>query len=434
MNSDRKKTFYSYVIPSVLAFALSGVYTIIDGFFIGQRLGDIGLASITLGYPVAALLQALGTGIGISGGIRFTILKAQDKAKESKECFAGTVILLFLVSILITVILTAGLGPLVSLLGADGATLSPTTEYVQVIALCAVFQLMSTGFVPFIRNMNGASFAMAAMILGFITNIILDYVFVWVLNLSMAGAAWATIIGQAMTLFAAIIFFIVKKSGFRPPQFSKLLSLWKNVLKVSIAPFGLTFSPTVTMFLMNRFLLLHGNEQSVAAYSCIGYVVSIVYLLLQGVGDGSQPLISHYYGENNSVEVKHVRNMAYRAAFAVAVVCMTGLFLTRSHLGILFGASAETNHDVIAYLPLFLATLLFLAYVRITTAYFYATEKIKLSYLLVYAEPLMSLMFMLLLPQKLGLLGVWLAVPMAQVLACGVSVICCIYLSHQNSR
>lgn len=76
MNCEKTKAFFSYVIPSVLAFALSGVYTIVDGFFIGQRLGDAGLAAITLAYPVSALLGAVGTGIGLSGAIRFAILDA----------------------------------------------------------------------------------------------------------------------------------------------------------------------------------------------------------------------------------------------------------------------------------------------------------------------------------------------------------------------
>lgn len=82
MNKANTKTFFSYVVPSVLAFALSGVYTIVDGFFIGQRLGDIGLASITLAYPVSALVGAIGTGIGLSGAIRFTILSAQGENKR----------------------------------------------------------------------------------------------------------------------------------------------------------------------------------------------------------------------------------------------------------------------------------------------------------------------------------------------------------------
>lgn len=316
---------------------------------------------------------------------------------------------------LLTALLFGFAKPILYLLGARGDTLTLCVEYARVIALGAVFQLLATGFVPFIRNMGGASFAMVAMILGFAANIALDYTFVWVLNWGMAGAAWATIIGQAVTMIAAVIFFIVKKSGFRLPELRELCSLWKGVLKVSISPFGLTFSPTITLLFMNRFLLLYGNEQAVAVYGCIGYITSILYLLLQGIGDGSQPLISQYYGENDQSSVQAARKLAYLTAAVTTVVCMIGVYLARAKVGTLFGASAEANAGVIRYLPFFLATLLFLAFVRITTSYFYATEKNGLSYILVYAEPICTLLTLLILPPMLKLTGVWLAVPIAQV-------------------
>lgn len=423
MNTKNSKLFFSYVIPSVLAFALSGVYTIVDGFFIGQSLGDIGLAAITLGYPISALVGAIGTGIGLAGAIRFTILNAQGETKKRQQCFPGTTLLMLLVGILLTAILFGFAEPILHLLGANGEVLKLSVQYARIIALGAIFQLLATGFVPFIRNMGGASFAMIAMILGFVTNIVLDYTFVWVINWGMAGAALATIIGQAVTMIASIGFFIAKKSKFCLSAFGELLHLWKDVLKVSLSPFGLTFSPTITMLFMNRFLLLYGDERAVAIYGCIGYVTSIIYLLLQGVGDGCQPLISNYYGENDTSAVKHTRGLAYRTATVITVVCMVGVFLARAKVGILFGASAEANVGVVKYLPYFLATLLFLAFVRITTSYFYATEKTVLSYVLVYAEPVCTLLFLLILPLMFKLTGVWLAVPLAQVVTFVVAII-----------
>lgn len=414
--SKNTKTFFSYVIPSVLAFALSGVYTIVDGFFFGQSLGDIGLTSITLAYPVSALVGAIGTGLGLSGAIRFTILDAQGETKKRQECFTGTTLLMLIVGAILTAILFGFAGPILQLLGARGEVLTLCVEYARIIALGAVFQLLATGFVPFIRNMGGASFAMVAMILGFVTNILLDYTLVWVLGRGMAGAALATILGQAVTMLASILFFMVKKSKLCPPPVGELFRLWKIVLQVSLSPFGLTFSPIITMLFMNRFLLLYGDERAVAVYGCIGYITSIIYLLLQGVGDGCQPLISHCYGESDIAAIRQVRSLAYKTAAVITVVCMLGVYLARAQVGLLFGASADASLGVAQYLPYFLATLLFLAFVRITTSYFYATEKTMLSYLLVYAEPVCALLLLLVLPLALKLNGVWLAVPLAQVI------------------
>ena len=421
MNPTMSKKFFSYVVPSVLAFTLSGIYTIVDGFFIGQSLGDVGLAAITLGYPISALVGAIGTGLGLSGSIRYTILNAQGETKKQEECFSGTILLMLLVGAILSVTLFGLSAPILRLLGAQGEILTLCVQYAHIIALGAIFQLMATGFVPFIRNMDGASFAMVAMIFGFVTNIILDYTCVWVLNWGMAGAALATIVGQAVTMVASIVFFAVKKCSLRLPEFAALAALWKDVLKVSLSPFGLTFSPTITMLFMNRFLLLYGDEKQVAIYGCIGYITSIIYLLLQGVGDGSQPLISHCYGERDTESVKVLRSLAYKTAAVITIICMVGVYLARAKVGVLFGASADANAGVIQYLPYFLATLLFLAFVRITTSYFYATEKTILSYVLVYAEPVCTLLLLLILPPMLKLIGVWLAVPLAQVVTFGIA-------------
>ena len=417
MVSTKTRTFCAYVLPSVLAFALSGVYTIVDGFFTGRSLGDMGLASIALGFPVAAFIQALGTGIGLAGGIHFTIFGAQKDEKKQDACFSSTAMLLLLFSLLLTVMFLSLAEPLLRLLGAKNDVLELAAEYVRVIALGAVFQLLATGFVPFIRNMGGAAFAMIAMVLGFVTNIALDYVFVWVLPWGMAGAAWATVIGQAATMVSAILFFTRRKQTIRFVPPSQLLPLWGAVLKVSLSPFGLTYSSTITLLLMNRFLLIYGDEQSVAIYSCISYITAIIYLLLQGVGDGCQPLISLYYGKQKSEDVRQTRRAAYEAAFCISAICAAAVFLARAKIGLLFGASASANEGVCRYLPFFLATVLPLAFVRITTSYFYATEKAALSYILVYAEPVCTLLFLLVLPLVFSLDGVWAAIPLAQISA-----------------
>lgn len=184
------------------------------------------------------------------------------------------------------------------------------------------------------------------------------------------------------------------------------------------------------MLLMNRFLLLYGNEQSVAIYSCIGYVIAIVYLLLQGVGDGCQPLVSLYYGEGSADGVKTTRRAAYRTAFILSAACMVAVFLARDDIGRLFGASEEANLGVSTYMPFFVATMLPLAFVRITTSYFYATEKTALSYILVYAEPVCTLVFLVVLPLMLGLTGVWLAVPAAQVVTFAVALAVKLYVDR----
>ncbi|MGP1458895.1 MAG: MATE family efflux transporter [Treponema sp.] len=120
MRGSSCKTFYASVIPSVLAFALSGVYAIIDGLFVGRSLGDGGLAAMTLGYPVTAFIQAVGIDIGLAGAIRFAILKAQGKTREVRVCCAGSALLILLLGALLTALLLSLLNPILFLFGALG--------------------------------------------------------------------------------------------------------------------------------------------------------------------------------------------------------------------------------------------------------------------------------------------------------------------------
>lgn len=414
MNTGLKREFFRCVIPSLLAFALSGVYAIVDGFFIGRTLGDIGLAASGLSYPVCAFIQAVGTGIGLAGAIHFAVLRAQDRQREADECISSVIVLMLAVSAVLTAVFRVWCEPLMRLLGARGETLVLCTQYAGAIAMGTVFQVAATSLVPFIRNLGGTSFSMLSMMLGFFTNIVLDYAFVWLFHWGMAGAAWATVIGQAITTLAAVGFLLRHRQTFVLPAAGQMLRLWRDVLRLAVSPFGLTFSQTVTLLLMNRFLLLHGDEQAVAVYGCIDYVLSVIYLLLQGVGDGCQPLISDYYGGGRVQDAKAVRRTAYFTAFVIAGVCMAGVFAARYKIGVLFGATALTNADVGRLLPYFLAPMLCLSATRVTTSYFYATERALLSYLLVYAEPLCTLVLLLLLPFFFGLGGVWAAVPAAQ--------------------
>lgn len=153
---NRNKIFFSYVIPSVLAFALSGVYAIVDGFFIGNSLGDIGLSAINIAYPVGAFMQAVGTGIGMGGAVNCSISSAAGDRKKAHSYAGGTGTFLLIASAVLTILLYLGLELVIRLLGAEGDIFVFSREYLRIIVLGAVFQIFSTGIVPLIRNYNGA--------------------------------------------------------------------------------------------------------------------------------------------------------------------------------------------------------------------------------------------------------------------------------------
>lgn len=237
------RNFFKYVIPSVLSFALSGVYTIVDGFFVGNSIGDLGLSAVNMAYPVVAVIQALGTGIGMGGAIFYSIKKAEKNETEAREFTAGALWMLILSSGILTLGISFLNGRLLQMLGARGELLMLGEEYIAVIAIGAALQVIGTGLVPFIRNHGGSFYAMVSMIAGFITNMVLDYVFVWVLEQGVAGAAWATIIGQGVTMIIALVYLLRKKQFTLEIPVSKIGKVWGTVVRTGIAPFGLAMSP-----------------------------------------------------------------------------------------------------------------------------------------------------------------------------------------------
>lgn len=411
------KNYLKFVLPSMVAFAFSGVYGIVDGFFIGRNIGDAGLAAINIAYPVTALIQAAGTGIGMGGAIHFSMRKGCGDKDGAARYLSMTFILLAAACTAVTVLLAFFHKPLLAAFGAEGDILELGCDYIRVIIAGAVFQVIGTGLVPVLRNHGKSVFAMGCMVAGFVTNIVLDYLFISVFPFGMAGAAWATIIGQAVTAAPGAVLLFSKK--YRLPSSVWHISAYRarEVLATGLSPFGLTLSPNIVLILMNKAAMIHGGGPAVAAYAVVSYVLCVFQLLMQGVGDGSQPLVSNAFGREDAKTAKSVCKMAYVLAAAVSLACTSGILLLREQLPPFFGASAEVTEMAADAIVVFTVGFLPVAFLRVTTSYFYAAKKNLFAYLMVYGEP--ALLFFLLtaaLPRIWGLQGVWASVPAAQAL------------------
>ncbi len=420
---SNRRAFFQYVIPSVLSFALSGVYAIVDGFFVGNSIGDAGLSAINIAYPITAVLQAAGTGIGMGGAVKYSILKSQGKEKEAREYVAGIVWLMIVFSLVLTGVNFLTSEQILSALGASGRLLTLGNAYIKVIAMGTVLQVFGTGLIPLMRNYGGSFWAMIAMICGFVTNVILDYTFVWIMGQGMFGAALATIMGQGVTMTAALVYCGMKKNLTLKMKAAKSLKTVSQILKIGLAPFGLTLAPNISLVIVNRFSVFYGGQEAIAVYACISYIICIVYLLLQGVGDGSQPLMSRFYGVGEDSSLKHMKMLAYEFAMFLSVTGTILIYLMRGKIGLLFGASPEVNMGIIEIIPIFLVSIPFDAVTRVSTAAFYATEKSMLSYILTFAEPLLMLAMMLILPPLFGgQIMIWWSAVLAKIITAVISI------------
>ena len=407
------RDFFRYVLPSMFAFALSGLYGIVDGFFLGNEMGDSALAAINVAYPITAFMQAAGTGIGMGGAVLYTILKAQEKHDEKAKCLGITIKILLITGVVLTPVFIFGNSFFLRLLGARGELLMLGEEYISLIALGTVFQILGTGLVPFMRNIGGAMVPMLAMVFGSVLNICFDYVFIWLLPFGMTGAAIASVMGQVGAFAVCVVYLIRKKE--KIIWKGKTSGYLKKIVLVGCSPFGLSFAPNITLILVNLNAVKHGGDFAVMAYAPISYITFTIMMLLQGVSDGCQPLISYYYGKGEGKHAGKIFSMSRNFSLLTGGLCMGLLMLLGREAVAFFGTSPQVTDYVVEILPIFLIGMVFAGLSRAITSYFYATEQNVRAYSMIYGESLILLVLLLIIPVMAGIKGTWLCIMISQI-------------------
>ena len=413
------KEFFRYVIPSMLAFALSGLYGVVDGFFLGNAMGDAALAAINVAYPITAFVQALGTGIGMGGAVQYTIHKAQKKTEDAAKCFGVTLLLLIGSGIILTPVLISMNIPMLKALGLEGNLLALGNEYITWIGIGTMFQILGTGLVPFMRNLGNAYISTVAMIIGAMFNITFDYLLIWISREGMKGAAIASVMGQVAAFLVSIGYVVWKKERIIIKRIS--LSLVKKIALVACSPFGLSFAPNITLILVNLNAVTYGGEFAVTCYAPISYITYTVMLLLQGISDGCQPLVSLFYGKGEERDAKSIYKMSRNFSVVVGILFMIAVIWRGNWVVGIFGSSPEVTKYVLEVLPIFLTGMAFSGLSRAAISYFYATEKNTRAYILIYGEAILLAILLFIIPRMVGIIGTWISIMLSQILISVVS-------------
>ena len=409
-----KKKYAGYIFPSMLSFLLTGIYSIVDGIFVGRAMGDPGLAAINIAWPLVALIISLGTGIGMGAAVTISINAGADNVKKAQRAEGNALFLLLCGT------------PLLRLLGAEDTLLHLAEIYLKYILLGGIVQVFASGMVPLMRNHGASFYAMCAMASGCISNILLDYVFVIVLNLGLKGAALATVLGQVLTLVFCIAFYVRKKNRISFSSLHPEKATILSILRVAASPFGLTYLPSVTIILMNLQALKYGGEEAVSAYAVLAYIISFMELLVQGIGDGSQPLLSLSEGKGDKTALKAYARWTFLLGIGFGVVGAVLFMLARNLIPAFYGTSPDAGAYIVYAAPFFALVMAFYGLTKPAVSYFYATHKVVLSSILVYGEILLTIVFIFLLPLFFGLNGVWYTIPAVQIVLgiCSVFFLC----------
>ena len=420
-----KKQFWKYVLPSMFAMLLSGFYSIIDGLFVGNAVGNTALAAINIAYPIQVVLNATAIGIGIGGAVTMSWFRGKNQEKYCDQTIGTSFSLLVSAGILLPLVFYMITPQLLHLLGASGEVYIGAYEYIAVILIGGLLPVLGNGLNPLLRNHGKTIHATLCMSSGLITNIVLDYVLVFKMQMGLHGAALATIIAQGVVACSTLSFLWYSNIRHLPIRYffpSKKLIL--RILRIGISPFGQTLVPCIVIILTNWMCLKYGGNDAVTVFSVVSYVLASAQLLLQGIGDGVQPLLSFYHGAKE----EHIIHALYKKSFFLSIGCAillsSGVFLFATPLTALFGVSTSIYEECRIALLITALSFPFIGITRLTSAVFYATGKSKNSSLLVYIEPYIILpACLIILSSTFALTGIWVAYPAAQIILSSIALI-----------
>lgn len=417
-----RKKYMRHIFPAMLSFLLTGIYSIVDGIFIGKSMGDMGLAAINIAWPLVSLMISMGTGIGMGAAVVASIHRGSGDVKKALQAEGNAFVLLLAGSLLLALFLSLFGVSLLGLLGAEGELLPMASTYLRYILLGSVIQIFACGSVPLLRIHEASVYAMLAMALGCISNIFLDYLFVLRWNWELKGAALATVFGQGITFLLCLLFYLQKNrlplANFRPDR-----GTIRSILPVAASPFGLTFLPSITIIFMNLQSLRYGGEEAVSAYAVLAYLISFMELFVQGIGDGSQPLFSLSLGSAAYGNLKLYARWTFSLSISISLTGGVLFYLLRHNIPDFYGISAEAAGYIEYAAPAFALIIVLYGLTKPAVSYFYATHRIFFSSFLVYGEILLTALLIFILPLIWGIAGVWYTIPITQLLL----GICCIF-------
>ena len=426
-----------FAIPSIISMLVGSLYNIVDQFFIGQRVGELGNAATNIAFPLSTSCLALALLIGIGGSSAFNLAMGSGDDKKAVHLLGNAVVLLAGSGLFLSIITFLFLKPLLLFFGSPKAVLPFAIEYTKVTAFGFPFLLLGTGGGHLIRADGRPRITMLCNLVGAVLNTILDALFVFGLNLGMSGAALATIIGQIVSGALAIGYLMHGKTV--TIRRENLRVKWENVTRIAslgMAPCSNQVAMMVVQIIMNQSLKHYGSHSIYGEnipIACAGIITKVNMIFMSfviGLSQGLQPIASFNYGAGKKGRVKeaYIKAISIGAVLAVIAFFMFQFF-PRQIISI-FGDGSELYYQfAIRYFHVFL----FFTFVNfmqpITSNFFTAIGKPKVgSFLALTRQILFLLPLILLFPLFLGIDGIMYAGPVADCLA---AVVCFIMVYRE---
>lgn len=415
-----------YAIPSIIAMTAASIYNIADSIFIGHGVGPLAISGLAITLPLMNLSAAFGAMVGIGASSLLSIKLGQNDRESASAILGNTVLLNMLMGAAFGGICLLFLNSILTLFGASAQTLPYARDYMQIILFGNIVTHMYLGLNHTLRASGYPQRSMTIMLIAIALNCVLDAVFIFGFDWGIKGAAWATVLAQAVALGLEARHFSNPKYEihFTRKIFALKSKIIKGILSIGMAPFLMNISASIVVIFINNALNRHGGDYYVGAYGIVNRVALIFLMIVFGLNQGMQPIVGYNYGAKKFDRVKKALTLVIFAAMGVTtfsfLICMlfpdliTRIFTTDE---LLMEIARPAIRLVFLMFPI-------VGYQIVVTNFFQSIGNAKAAILLSLTRQLLFLLpLLIILPGIYGPTGVWISTPIADFASTFLAVV-----------
>jgi putative efflux protein, MATE family len=408
---------FKFSIPAIIGMLVNSLYNIVDRIFIGNSAGTLGIAAITIGFPMMLVIIAFILLIGIGANSLVSIKLGEENKDESERILGNAFTLLILVSLAITILGLLFLEPMLKFFGASNEVLPYAKDYMQIILYGTVFQSIGFGLNNFIRGEGNPKMAMITMLMGAFLNAVFCPIFIFVFGMGIRGSALATVLAQGISGIWVLHYFLSGKSLLKIRKRNIMLNgnIVKKIVALGSAQFVMELATSLVNTILNRSLLYYGGDIAISGMGIVTSLQTLVLMPLFGINQGVQPIIGFNYGAKKYDCAKEALKLAILGACIISTVGFIVVELFPRQIVSLFSRdNTELINFTIYALRIFLMMLPVVGFQVIGSNYFMAVGRSKPATILSLSRQFILLIpAVIILPMFFKLHGVIISGPVA---------------------
>ncbi|MBA7468372.1 Multidrug export protein MepA [subsurface metagenome] len=414
------KLLWKLALPAGIGMFVMALYNVVDTIFIGHVVGTLGIAGLTIVFPIQILVMGMGMLIGIGGASLISRSLGAHDFQRAERTLGNAILLAVILGVLIAIIGLSNSSFWLRLIGASETILPYAKDYLDIILLGTVFRIFAMGVNQLVRAEGNARVAMISMLIGAILNILLDAVFILALRMGIKGAAIATVLSQVLTSLYIIRYYLSQNSSVKlhMKNFVPQCSVIRGIMAIGFGSFVRTAGGSLVAVIVNRTLVGYGGDLAVAAYGIVHRTMMFIFMPIISVGQGLQPILGFSYGARRSDRALQVIKLSAIVATILSIISFLIIFFFPAPIMRIF-----TNDGSLVSAGSHAAKLIFLAayligFQMVGSVVFQALGKAVPTFVTATSRQILFLLpLVFILPRFLQLDGVWLSFPIADALS-----------------